>query len=193
MGTSIDRTALTRWGRWVGTFIAFPLAGVAARLVAGDIDSTTSALVGGLAGGAALGILQASIGGLDRSIWTRWTAATAVGLATGLAVGATAVGFDTDSGSLAVMGAYSGAAVGIAQALSISMRTSDRIAWALATPALWALGWFITSHVIVDADTHHAMFGAPSGLLVCALSGLLVVSRRSATTSAAARTMVVAR
>lgn len=194
MGTLIDRTNLTRWGRWVGTFIGFPLAGVTARLVAGDIDSTGAALVGGLAGGAVLGLLQASIGGLDRTSWIRWTGATALGLSVGLAAGAGSVGFDTDTASLVTMGAISGAVVGIAQALAIPMRTSDRIAWALATPALWALGWFITSQVIVDADTQHATFGASGALAVSALAGVLHVVRQAAkNTTDTTRTMAVAR
>jgi hypothetical protein len=178
----------------VGTFIGFPLAGVTARLVAGDIDTTGAALVGGLAGGAVLGIAQAAIGGLDHSNWVRSTGATALGLATGLAAGAASVGFDTDTASLVVMGAISGAIVGIAQALAIPMRTSDRIAWALATPALWALGWFITSQVIVDADTHHATFGSSGALAVSALAGVLHTVRRAATNApATTRTMAVAR
>jgi hypothetical protein len=172
----------------VGTFIGFPLAGVAARLVAGDIDSTGAALAGGIVGGAVLGLAQATIGGLDRRNWVRWAAITAGGLALGLAAGATAVGFDTDAASLVAMGAISGAFVGIAQALSIPMRTADRVMWALATPALWALGWLITSQVIVDADRHHATFGSSGALVVSALAGVLHVVRQAADQTSARTT-----
>ena len=50
-------------------------------------------------------------------------------------------------------------------------------AWAVATPALWALGWLITSQVIVDAERQHAVFGSSGALLVSAVAGLLVVVR----------------
>src|SRR6478735_5322243 len=107
-------TRSKRWGRWVGTFIGFPLAGVAARAVAGGIDETTAALAGGLVGGAVLGTVQATIGGIDGGDRVRWIGATSGGLAIGLAAGAGAVDFRTDTASLVVMGAISGAVVGLA-------------------------------------------------------------------------------
>ena len=88
---------IKRWARWLGTFIGFPLAGVTARLVAGNIDDVASAALGGLAGGAVLGAVQAVVGGLDRAEWVRWIAATAGGLAVGLTIGAGTVGFATDT------------------------------------------------------------------------------------------------
>ncbi len=77
------------------------------------------------------------------------------------------------------MGAITGAAVGLAQAISVPMQRVDRLAWALATPALWATGWSITSQVIVDADRHHAVFGSSGALVVSALAGLLHIARRA--------------
>jgi hypothetical protein len=163
-----------RWGRWVGTFIAFPVAGLAARAVAGNIDTTTSALIGGLAGGAVLGGVQALITGMSATERTRWIGGTAVGLSLGLAAGASAAGFETDTASLAAMGAISGAGVGLAQALAmVPARRVDRLAWALATPLLWAGAWAITSQVIVDADRQHAVFGSSGALVVGVVAGVL--------------------
>ncbi len=178
-----------RYGRWVGTFIGFPLAGVTARLVAGNIDSTGAAALGGLAGGAVLGAVQAGIAGLPAGERARWIGGTAVGLAAGLAVGATAVGFDTDAASLVAMGAISGAGVGIAQAIAGSMRMRDRVLWALATPAMWAGGWAITSQVIVDADRQHATFGSSGALAVSLVAGVLF-ALRDRTASAASPAVV---
>jgi hypothetical protein len=172
-----DRSKLKRWGRWVGTFVGFPLAGVAARAVAGNIDAATAAVVGGLAGGVVLGAVQVGIGGIDADDRVRWIGATAVGLAAGLTAGASVVGYRTDTASLVVMGAISGGAVGVAQALSIPMRRIDRAVWALATPALWAGGWLITSQVIVDADRQHAMFGSSGALAISAVAGVLYAAR----------------
>lgn len=163
-----------RWGRWVGTFIGFPLAGLAARAVAGNIDAATAALLGGLAGGAVLGTVQALITAMAPAERTRWIAGTALGLSAGLAAGASAVGFETDVASLATMGAISGLGVGLAQAVAmVPARRIDRITWAVATPLLWAGGWAITSQVIVDADRQHAVFGASGALAVSLLVGVL--------------------
>ena len=83
-----DSATIKRWARWLGTFIGFPLAGVGARLAVGNIDSPARPSLGGLAGGAVLGVVQVAIGGIDRADRVRWIGATAVGLAVGLAVGA---------------------------------------------------------------------------------------------------------
>lgn len=57
-------TRSKRWARWLGTFVGFPLAGVAARAVSGNIDALGAAAIGGLIGGVVLGTVQAVIGGI---------------------------------------------------------------------------------------------------------------------------------
>jgi hypothetical protein len=175
-----------RWARWLGTFVGFPLAGVTARAVAGNIDTARAAAIGGLAGGAVLGAVQVAISGIDADQRIRWIGATAAGLAAGLTVGAGAVGYRTDTASLVAMGALCGAGVGLAQALSIPMRVVHRVLWAVATPALWAGGWLITSQVITDADRQHAVFGSSGALAVSAVAGVLYALRRRGTTSTVA-------
>ena len=125
-----------------------------------------------------LGLVQAGIGGIEPGARGRWVASSATGLAVGLGLGASAVGFGTNTASLVAMGAISGGAVGLAQAWSMRMRAFDRLLWVVATPALWAIGWLITSQVIVDADRHHAVFGSSGALVVSAAAGLLHVARQ---------------
>lgn len=185
MERQLERARVMRWARWVGTFIGFPLAGVAARLVAGDVDAASAAAIGGVVGGAALGTVQVFVGGIGHGGRVRWIGATAAGLGTGLTLGAAAVGFRTDATSLVVMGAVSGAFVGVAQAIAGRMRTAERVVWALTTPVLWALGWSITAQVIVDAERHHALFGSSGALVVSALAGVLVAARTADSDEAA--------
>lgn len=181
-----------RYGRWVATFIGFPLAGVTARVVAGNIDSASAAAIGGLAGGAVLGAVQVGIAGIDPGDRARWIGGTAVGLAVGLTAGASSVGFDTDTASLIAMGAISGAVVGLAQAMSVPMGLRDRVLWALATPVLWAGGWAITSQVIVDAERQHAVFGASGALAVSLGAGVLYALRERSVTATSAAASVPA-
>ena len=192
-----DTFELKRWARWLGTFIGFPLAGIAARVVAGNVDSVSAAALGGMAGGAVLGAVQVGIGGIGSGERVRWIGATTAGLAVGLTVGASAVDFQTNPASLAVMGAVTGAFVGVAQAASIPMRRVDRILWAAATPVLWAGGWLITSQVIVDTERQHAVFGSSGAIAVSALAGILYavrqrIPRPSAAVSGASTGSVVA-
>lgn len=158
------------WGRWALTFIGFPLAGLAAKGVAGPIDSGPAAIIGGLAAGAVLGGVQSIALQVSAVRRLAWVGATAVGMSAGLVTGASAVGYDTDTASLVAMGALTGAGIGMAQALVLQGRVLRRLLWALATPALWALGWLITAQVISDVDAQYANFGA-SGALVCAALG----------------------
>ncbi len=163
------------WLRWVGSAIGFPLAGLAARAATGPIDGAGAAVVGGLAAGAVLGGVQAMALRMDRRRRLVWAAATALGTSVGLAVGASAVDFATDTQSLVVMGACTGLAIGLAQAAVLPASAVRRVIWAGVTPLLWALGWLITSQVIVDVDAQYATFGA-SGAVVATLLGGLVLA-----------------
>ena len=69
---------------------------------------------------------------------------TAVGLAVGLAVGAVAVGYETDVADLAIMGAISGAFLGIGQGVLLRGRFSLWIAWMVVMPVLWSAAWVAT-------------------------------------------------
>ena len=181
--TPAGRFDVRLWARWLGTFVGFPLAGLAAKAAVGPIDSTSAAMVGGLAGGAVLGAVQSLA--LRRSAIERvtWTAATACGLAVGLAAGATLVDFRTDTASLVAMGLLSGAGVGLAQAIADTLegrgRATTRVAWAVTTSVLWGLGWLITSQVIVDTDSRYATFGASGALVAAAFGGLVLVATGS--------------
>lgn len=169
--------------RWVGSFIGFPLAGLAAKAVTGPIDSTTAALLGGAAAGAALGAVQALALRTDTRTRVRWVAATAAGMATGLAVGATAVDFAFDAASLVTMGTVTGAAIGVAQAAVLSASSGRRSVWAIASSAVWALGWLITSQVIVETDARWANFGASGALVATMIGGLVLAVNPQAATA----------
>ena len=111
--------------------------------IGGPVDAVGAALVGGALTGAGLGAVQwwAADGALGRP--AAWIGASAVGYAVGLAAGAALVGYDTDLGSLAVMGLVSGAALGAAQGLVLARqgRRGSPLPWACAMPVLFALGW----------------------------------------------------
>ncbi|MFZ4720862.1 MAG: hypothetical protein ACOYMR_15660 [Ilumatobacteraceae bacterium] len=167
--------------RWSASFVGFPLAGLAAKAVAGPIDSTAAALTGGLAAGAVLGLVQSLALRASTRRRLQWVAATAIGLSAGLTLGAELVDHATDTASLVVMGAITGAGIGVAQSLVMAGPAWRRVVWLVLTPALWALGWLITSQVIVDVDARYANFGA-SGALVCAvIGGVVLASGRVAT------------
>lgn len=182
-----------RTARWVGSFIGFPLGGLAASVIVGPVNSGLTAVAGGLLTGAVLGAAQAVGLGLAGTSALRWIAATSVGLGTGLGIGATAVGFATSLQALLVQGAISGLLVGVAQAILLRKNLGSlALSWPPAVAAFWAFGWFITTSVGVRVDQQWTVFGAAGAITVTVLTAILptIIARKALsghTTSASTR------
>jgi len=173
LSTLRRRTFLWSWLIWTAGFLAFPIAGVAGRAVAGRVDSPTAALVAGLVTGGVIGTGQWLVSrGRLRPL--PWILATALGMGVGLLLGATMVGFRTSLADLAVMGALTGAMLGVAQTLALPDQTRRRWWWAVAMPLLWALGWIVTTLAGIPVAEQFTIFGASGAVTFSALSGLLL-------------------
>jgi hypothetical protein len=170
-----ERRTFPGW-RWMAVWPAFPVAGFIGWTIGGRVDALDGALVGGALTAAGLAAVQwwAAKGALGRP--AAWIAAGAVGYAVGLAAGAALVDYDTDLGALALMGLVSGAALGAAQGLVLARqeRRALALAWAVAMPVLFALGWSVASVSGIGVDDQFTVFGAGGALLFMLLSGLLV-------------------
>ena len=162
--------------RWVAVALAFPIAGLIGWAIGGRVDSVVPALVGGALTGAGLGAVQwwAAKGAFGRA--AAWIGSSAVGYAAGLATGAALVGYDTDLGALATMGAVSGLALGVAQGLTLAAqgRTHLAVAWATAMPVLFTLGWSATTAGGVSVENQFTVFGAYGAVLFMLFSGLVL-------------------
>ena len=77
------------WLLWTAGFLAFPVAGLAGTAAAGRLDSPLAALLGGAVAGLVLGAGQ-TLASRRRLDPRRWIPATAVGMGTGLLLGAAA-------------------------------------------------------------------------------------------------------
>jgi drug/metabolite transporter (DMT)-like permease len=171
-GTS-QRTFTRTWLMWTAGFLAFPLAGLAGTAAAGRVDSAIAALIGGTVSGLALGAGQV-LASRHRLDPRRWIPATGVGMGIGLLLGAMVVDFGTSLANLAVMGALTGLALGPAQAFGLPRQARMRWAWALAMPAVWALGWTVTTLGQIHVEEQFTIFGAYGALTFSALSGVLL-------------------
>ena len=171
-------------GRWMISFAGFPLGGFLAMILTGPVDSTRSALAGGLVTGAVLGLVQAWALRLDRRQLAAWTLATAFGLAAGLTLGASIVDFGTGMGDLALQGAVTGAVVGLAQAVVLRSRTGDvALAWPMYLAATYALGWVITTAGGIAVEDQFTTFGSFGALAAALLTSVLPVFLATRTTS----------
>jgi hypothetical protein len=164
---------------WLGmTLIAFPLAGYAGWGVSGHVDSVGPALIGGAITGAGIGLVQWAFLRRDLAIGPVWILGTSVALAAGLSIGAAVVGYETTASQLAIMGAISGAAVGIAQGVLLRHRFTLWHVWIVAMPALFALGWVVTESIGIDVANQFTVFGASGSVVFGILSGLLLMAGR---------------
>jgi hypothetical protein len=163
---------------WMGlTLLAFPLAGFLGWGVAGHVDAAVPAMLAGALTGAGVGFAQWLFLRRDLQVGPIWILVTAVALAAGLSVGAAAVGYETSARSLAIMGAISGAPVGLAQGLVLRNRFSLWAAWMVAMPVIWAMAW-VASASVIDATNQFPVFGASGCIPFGFVSGLLMMAGR---------------
>jgi hypothetical protein len=161
------------WLLWTVGFLSFPIAGVVGLVFVDRVDTPIAALAGGAATGAVIGVGQWLVS-RRRLRPIRWVAATALGMALGLLLGATVVGFGTSLLDLAVMGALTGAVLGASQALALPARVPRRWWWAAAMPVLWCLGWVVSTSIGIAVEEQFSIFGASGAVTFSALSGLLL-------------------
>ncbi|MDA0180453.1 hypothetical protein OJ997_09125 [Solirubrobacter phytolaccae] len=148
--------------RWLPTFLGFPLGGLIAINTVGSVTGPLSGAAAGVVAGAAIGAAQ----WLALRTDTRWIAYTAAATGAGGALAA-ALG----AGPI-VTGLITGATVGAAQSALLESRS--RPAWIATSSAAWALGWFVTSNVIVDLERGYAVFGSSGAVLATLLTGLVL-------------------
>jgi hypothetical protein len=177
----------------VAIVVSLPIGGEIADLVVDGVDSMGAALVGGLIVGAVIGGAEWLV--LRQRVSWFWIPATIVGMALGLVAGTAIVDYGVERGDLALMGAVTGLAVGVMQALVLAR---DGIPsawwWAVANPAAWTLGWIVSSYVISrNIDERFPIFGASGALVFGLVTWLLLeglfraapATRRNAATAVA--------
>jgi len=162
------------WAWPVAALLGFPIGGWIANVVVGPVDSVGAALAGGLLAGAVVGSAQWLA--LKQVVPWTWIAATSLGMAVGLAVGAAVVDYGIDRGDLMLMGAVTGLGVGGLQALVLARRGLSGAAWwAAVNPPAWALAWLVSSYVISgNVKERFTNFGASGTLLYALLTGLVL-------------------
>lgn len=165
------------WGFWLGwaiAFLGFPLGGLAAWALIGPVATPLAGALSGALTGAILGSVQwlALRRRLPLSLW--WVAATALGMAAGIALGVALFGTDTEGAALLLRGLLAGASVGAAQSLVLREHSSRAPAWAITVALGWVLGWMITRSAGVDLSQQWTVFGSSGAVVFQLLAGLVL-------------------
>jgi hypothetical protein len=164
---------------WIGlALLAFPLAGYAGWGVGGHVDDVMPALIGGAITGAGVGLVQWMFLRRDLDMGPVWILGTSVAFAVGLVIGSTVVDFKVTAGDLALMGAITGAPIGIAQGFLLRSKFSLWHVWMVAMPAMFALAWLTSESIGVDVANQFTVFGASGSLVFGLLAGLMMVAGR---------------
>ncbi|HEX8305863.1 MAG TPA: hypothetical protein VF612_13370 [Jatrophihabitans sp.] len=173
MTDSTRHTDTRTWLLWLVGALAFPIAGLAGTAIVGRVDDAGSALIGGTLTGLVLGAGQALVS-RRRLDPRRWVPATAAGMGAGLLLGAWTVDYGTSLADLILMGALTGLVLGPAQALALPRQANHGWSWAVAIPAMWALGWTATTLGGIHVEEQFTIFGMYGALTFTAVSGALL-------------------
>jgi hypothetical protein len=169
---TFDRPRVWAWP--LAVILGFPVAGYIANLTVGAVDSVGTALAGGLVAGAAVGAAQWLA--LRQVVPWIWIAATSIGMAAGLGLGAAIVDYGVSRTDLVMMGAVTGVAAGALQAVVLARQgIAGAVWWVVANPPAWAFAWLVSSYVISkNIDERFTNFGASGCLLYALLTGVLL-------------------
>ena len=179
------------WAGWGLAFIGFPLGGLAASALVGGVTTPLDGAIGGAATGAVIGLAQWLVLRRRLALTPWWIAATAVGMAAGLALGIALLGTDTAGITLPLRGLVTGAGIGIAQFVLLRGSTARAFVWPLVVACGWAIGWLVTRAVGVDLTANWSVFGAAGALTFQLLTGLALAWILPQATQARDRSAVV--
>ena len=174
------RTSRRIIGRWMVSFLGYPLGGYAAFLLTGRVDGLGPALAGGFITGVVLGAFQVTSMVSARPRPLAWILATGVGLMAGVTAGAGLVDYQTDLTSLVLQGAVTGALIGLAQSVILVPRLGAlAFIWPFFLSGTLAIGWAVTTSIGIDVDQQFTIFGASGALVTTLLTAVLPLALHS--------------
>jgi hypothetical protein len=160
------------WPAWGAAFLGFPIGGAAATLLVGPIESVGAALIAGAVAGGVIGAAQWLVLRRRIPLSALWVAATAGGMAVGMALGQVLLGDNTTMQPLLLRGLVVGAAIGTAQAALLRGILATPTVWAAVVTLGWPLAWAVSAAIGLDLTRNWAVFGSSGALIFQLATGL---------------------
>jgi hypothetical protein len=168
---------MTRRGliNWLIAFLGFPLGGLAATLLLGQVDTELEGLLGGLIAGGVIGTVQLWALRPLLSIDWRWIVATAAGLGAGVGLSVLIVGGETTQDAFLMRAPITGLVLSIAQWWLLKDHLQRAFWWIPALIIIYTLAWFVTAQVIgTSLEMGFVVFGASGALVYQVFTGGLL-------------------
>jgi hypothetical protein len=159
------------WLLWLVAFVGFPIAGLAANLIAGPAATPVSAVIGGAITGVILGAVQWFVLQGRLGITPLWIVATVVGLAVGLGLGVAVAGSENTDNAFLWRALVAGICVGVAQAFLLRNVVAQPVLWAGVVFIAWIVGWYITRGIGVDLSHKWTVFGSAGAIAFQVITG----------------------
>jgi hypothetical protein len=160
------------WPGWGAAFLGFPIGGAAATVLVGPIESVGAALIAGAVAGGVIGAAQWLVLRRRIPLSALWVAATAGGMAVGMALGQVLLGDSTAMQPLLLRGLVVGTAIGAAQAMLLRGIVPVPMTWAVVVALGWPLAWAVSAAIGLDLTRNWAVFGASGALILQLATGL---------------------
>ena len=138
------------WPAWGAAFLGFPIGGSAAALLAGPIESVGTAVIAGALAGGVIGAAQWLVLRRRLPLSAVWVAATAGGMAIGMALAHVLLGDSTAQLPLLLRALVVGAAIGAGQAVLLRGILPTPILWAVVVTLGWPLAWAVSAAIGID-------------------------------------------
>ena len=155
---------------WMLAFLGIPVGGYIAFELVGPVEGVVSGAMAGALAGVVIGAAQWLVLRRFMDVGMAWVVATAVGVATGDALGAWLTAAGTEIRDLLVVGLVTGVAVGFSQWMLLKGHVPAANLWVPVATAAWPVGWAVTWAAGIDVERGYAMFSASGALVFAAIT-----------------------
>jgi hypothetical protein len=161
---------------WLGVFISFPIAGLAAQALVGSVDNVLDGLAGGAVAGMVIGLAQWLVLRRTHRAKAAWIGATSLGMGAGLALAVALFGSATSQEQIIMRALVTGGLMGLAQGVMWGKGRAIAALWTLIVAGTFTASWIVTGGVIGKSLSNgYTIFGSSGALLFQLITGLVIL------------------
>lgn len=162
----------TQFGLWTLAFLSFPIGGLVAVALVGELETPIEGIIGGIGAGIVIGAAQWAA--LRTVLHPGWIIATALGMGAGVGAGVAIFGSATTVEAIVQRALVTGLLLAVAQWIVLRNR-KNAVLWIPTVWVSYVVGWLVTTVVIQqNVQQGFTVFGASGALTFQVLTGLVL-------------------